>query len=93
MAVVFAGPRPSTPERLLAGRVALRWLGLAVEEGAYHLTLAWGVDASDDEFHQQRVERAQRRYLAAIKALAQVRRLGVPALQVNIGDKQINVAR
>ena len=89
MAVVFAGPRPSTPERLLAGRVALRWLGLAVEECAYYLTLAWGVDASDDEFHQQR---AQRRYLAAIKALATVRRLGVPTVQINVADQRINMS-
>jgi hypothetical protein len=39
------------------------------------------------------IERAQRRYLGAIKALAQVRKLGVPAVQVNIGEKQINMAR
>jgi hypothetical protein len=36
--------------------------------------------------------RAQRRYLAAIKALAQVQKLDAPAMQVNIGDKQINLA-
>jgi hypothetical protein len=40
----------------------------------------------------QRIERAQRRYLSAIKALVQVRMLVVPAVQVNIGEKQINVA-
>ncbi len=51
-----------------------------------------GLSQANDTFHQQRIERAQRRYLAAIKALAQVRKLGVPAVQVNIGDKQINVA-
>lgn len=87
-----AGPAPSTLECLLADRVALGWLGLAVAEGTYHQALEQGLGHGDDEFHQKRVERAQRRYLAAIKALAQVRRLGVPALQVNIGDKQINVA-
>jgi len=87
-----AGPRPTPLERLLADRVALGWLGLAVAEGSYHQALERGLGHSDDEFHQRRVERAQRRYLAAIKALAQVRRLGVPALQVNIGDKQVNVS-
>jgi len=35
--------------------------------------------------------RAQRRYLAAIKALAMVRRLGIPAVQINVADQQINV--
>ncbi|MDP9356833.1 MAG: hypothetical protein M3R02_16380 [Chloroflexota bacterium] len=88
-----AGPAPSPLERLLADRVVLGWLGLAVADGQYHRSLVQGLSQSDDEFHQRRVERAQRRYLAAVKALAQVRRLGVPALQVNIGDKQINVAR
>ncbi len=88
-----AGPAPSPLERLLADRVVLGWLGLAVAEGQYHRALDQGLDQSYDEFHQRRVERAQRRYLAAIKALAQVRRLAVPTVQVNIGDKQINVAR
>ena len=88
----IAGPAASPIERLLAERVALGWLGVAVAEGAYHRALEGGVDRSEDEFHQRRVERAQRRYLAAIKALAQVRRLGVPSVQVNIGGQQVNVA-
>jgi len=29
----------------------------------------------------------------AIKALAEVRRLQLPAVQVNIGEQQVNVAR
>jgi hypothetical protein len=87
-----AGPAPSALERLLADRVALGWLGLAVAEGAYHRALERGLGQADDEFHQRRIERAQRRYLAAIKALATVRRLGAPTVQVNIGEKQVNVA-
>jgi hypothetical protein len=78
-------------ERLLADRFAAGWLSLAVAEGTYHQALERGLGQPDDTFHQQRITRAQRRYLAAIKALAQVRKLGVPAVQVNIGDKQINV--
>ena len=35
---------------------------------------------------------AQKRYLAAIKGLAEVRKLALPALQVNIARKQVNVA-
>ncbi len=45
------------------------------------------------EYHQRTIDRAQKRYLAAIKALAQVRRLLTPAVQVNIADQQINLAR
>lgn len=87
-----AGPVPSTLERLLADRVAIGWLGLSVAEGMYHQALEGGLGASDDEFHQRRVERAQRRYLAAIKALATVRRLGVTTVQINVAEQQINVA-
>ena len=36
---------------------------------------------------------AQRRYLAAIKALATVRRLLTPAVQVNTADQQVNISR
>ena len=41
------------------------------------------------EFHQAQNSKAQARYLAAIRTLAQVRRLGVPAVQVNIGQQQV----
>ncbi len=44
------------------------------------------------EFHQKRISMAQNRYLAAIRTLAQVRRLGVPVVQVNIAEQQVNVA-
>jgi hypothetical protein len=89
----LAGPHPSPLERLLVDRIVVGWLGLVVAEGSYHTALEQGIDQADDAFHQQRVERAQRRYLAAIKTLAQVRKLGLPAVQVNIGEKQMNVAR
>jgi hypothetical protein len=78
-------------KRLLADRVPTGWLTLVVAEGTYLQALERGLSQSADAFHQQRIERAQRRYLEAIKTLAQVRRLEVPAVQVNIADKQINV--
>jgi hypothetical protein len=88
-----AGPHSSVLERLLADRIAISWLSLTVAEGTYYQALEQRLGRSDDAYHQQRIERAQRRYLAAIKALAQVRKLGVPAVQVNIGDKQTNIVR
>ena len=87
----LAGPSPTPLERLVADRVVVGWLAAAVAEGAYHQALERGVRHADDAFHQRRVERAQRRYLAAVKALATVRRLGVPAVQVNVADQQVNV--
>ena len=84
-----AGSRPSILERLLADRVAISWLALTLAEGTYYQALERGIEAADEAVYLRRVDRAQRRYLAAIKALAQVRKLGVPAVQVNIGKEQI----
>jgi hypothetical protein len=79
-------------ERLLVDRVAVTWLGLVIAEGAYYRSLTGGLDQHEDEWHQKRVERAQRRHLAAVKVLGQVRKLGAPVVQVNIAEKQINLA-
>ncbi|MGD9893490.1 MAG: hypothetical protein AB7R89_17845 [Dehalococcoidia bacterium] len=49
-------------------------------------------EAIDPKVFRKPMERAQRRYLAAIRTLAQVRRLLVPNVQVNIAENQINVA-
>ena len=91
----LAGPDAPPLERLLVDRIAACWLQLHYAEARYaqhlgSLTMAQG------EYHQRTIERAQRRYLAAIKALAQVRRLPIPSIQVNIaeaGGQQINVAQ
>lgn len=94
----LAGPDPSPLERLLAERIALCWLqanhAAALEEIAMSdpkmftsatLELAGAVGKGHD--------RAHKRLLSAIKTLALVRKLGVPAIQVNIGEKQFNVSR
>jgi hypothetical protein len=41
------------------------------------------------DHHQRRIDKAHRRYLSSVKALAQIRKLG-PAVQINIAEKQIN---
>ncbi|MBY0457243.1 MAG: hypothetical protein K2V38_07895 [Gemmataceae bacterium] len=43
------------------------------------------------DFNQRRMDAANRRFLAAVKTLATVRRLAVPVFQVNIAKKQVNV--
>lgn len=85
----LAGPSPSPLEALLVERVVACWLHLQHTELRYaqhlgRLTMAQG------EYHQRSIERAERRYLAAIKALATLRRLLTPVMQVNIAEKQIN---
>jgi hypothetical protein len=87
----LAGPEPAPLERLLVERVAACWLQLhhsdiLLAQQAGKLTL------SQAEYHQRTRDRAHNRYLSAIKALALVRRLALPVLQVNIARKQVNVA-
>jgi hypothetical protein len=41
---------------------------------------------------QRQVDHAHRRFLAAVRLLTAVRRLPRPALQVNIGEQQVNVS-
>ena len=86
----LAGSNPTPLERLLVERIVACWLQLNVADTnfaqAENLTIRQG------EYHQDRMDRAQRRYLAAIKTLAIVRKLAIPVLQVNIARKQTNVA-
>ena len=44
------------------------------------------------DFQQRRIDAAHRRFLASVRTLAQVRKLALPTLQVNIGTNQVNVA-
>ena len=82
------GPTSTPLERLLVDRIALCWLQVqqadlvAARQGSHRA--AWV---------EQRQDRAQARFLAAIKALAQVRKLLTPGplVQVNIAQQQVNV--
>lgn len=85
----LAGPTPSPLERLLVERVVLCWLQLHYAEGLRLQTKE--VTSQQEEFHQRRISKMHTRYLSAIRTLAQVRRLEVPAVQVNIGQQQVNV--
>lgn len=88
------GPNPTPLERLLVDRIATLWLQLHYYETVYTQNLA-DFSIRQAEYHLRRIDGANRRYLAAIKTLAQVRRLLLPTVQVNIaaqGGQQINVA-
>jgi hypothetical protein len=84
----LAGPQPSPLERLLVERIVLCWLHLYSAEALY-AQHRQEISLRQAAFHQQRLCKAQARYLAAIRTLAQVRRLGVPAVHVNIGQQQV----
>lgn len=48
--------------------------------------------ACQAELHQRKIDAAHRRFLSAVRTLAQIRKLALPNLQVNIGQNQVNVA-
>lgn len=87
----LGGPNPSPLERLLVERIAACWLetqlaDLCFAQGQESCTLAQG------EYRQRRMDRAQKRYLSAIKALATIRKLAVPSIRVHVAMEQVNVA-
>ena len=97
MAMELAGENPTPLEVLLAERVASLWVLVELQEA---LNAAWYNRANENRlspaYMLQMVrlqESAHRRFLAAIKTLAQVQRLQGPSrLQVNIGGQHVNVS-
>jgi len=88
----LAGPTCSPLERLLVERVVACWLQVQYADATYaqrchELDMRWA------EYYQRRQDRAHRRLLSACKSLATVRKLEPPLVQVNIGDKQVNIAQ
>lgn len=91
----LSGTAPSVMERLLIDQVILSYIHLNLIE--YQQSRLWEKEMSmmTIEFWERRLDRAQRRYLRAIKTLADVRRLlHLPSAQFNInmpGGQQLNV--
>jgi hypothetical protein len=90
----MAGPDPTPIERLLAGRIVANWLQVHYAEAS--CARLRDAPLRHAEFAQKRMDAAQRRYLAAIAALAGIRRLiaaaapariGLPALAL-VGDRE-----
>ena len=79
--------------RLLVDQIVVCWLQVNQAERTCVGFYKDGGSMVEAEFHQRRLDRAQRCYLMAIKTLAQVRRLLAPTVQVNIAEKQLNVAQ
>jgi hypothetical protein len=91
MRAELSGPNPTPVERILVERIVACWLqvqdaDLRAAQGQKDATLRWA------DFHQRRMDAANKRFLAAVKTLATVRKLAVPVLQVNIAKRQTNIA-
>jgi hypothetical protein len=87
----IAGKNSSALERLLSERVVVTWLEVQLFEALYAQNMRT-LTIPQAEHYQKRLDRAHRRHLSAIRALAQIRKLlkGGAITQINIADKQIN---
>ncbi len=88
----LAGPSPSPVERVLAETAATSWFAYRLHEAQYAAG-EWregGMTLAQSEHAQRRIDRAHRRFLSTLKTLAAVRRLALPALQINVASQQVN---
>lgn len=90
----LAGPDPIPVERMLAEAAAVAWFALRLHEAQFVAgsTSEKGLTIAQSEFHQRRIDRAHRRYLATLRSLATVRKLALPSVQINLARQQLNVA-
>lgn len=75
----LAGPRPTVLEKLLVERIVVGWLATNWYEARMAQALKKGCSFETATFWQQTITQADRRYLAAIRNLAMIRRLQLPA--------------
>ncbi len=87
------GTNANPLEELLVERVLSCWLHLHLLEWAFAQKEEISIKRAD--YYEQMIDRAQKRYLAAIKTLANVRRLALPVLigQLNVAEQQVNVSK
>jgi len=86
------GTFPSPLEKLLVERICSCYLQVQYAESIYAQKAKGSISFTHGDYLQRQVDRANQRYAAAIRALALVRRLLTPVVQVNVAEKQINLA-
>jgi hypothetical protein len=91
VAAKLSGPSPSPTESVLAETAATCWFAFRMHEAQYAGNItADGMSLAQSEHAQRRMDRAHRRFLSTVKTLAAVRRLALPALQINVARQQVN---
>jgi sigma54-dependent transcription regulator len=84
------GSAPSPLENLLIERICACWLAVQHAELRAASRLQRSMTLSTAE--EKRLDSTQRRFLGAVKSLAQVRRILTPKVQLNVAQQQINLA-
>jgi hypothetical protein len=94
VAADLAGLSPSLAERMLAEVAALNWFALRLHEARYASASnsEQGITIALSEHGQRRIDRAHWRLMVTLRTLATVRKLGAPAVQINLAHQQVNVA-
>ena len=85
----LAGPAATPLETLLVDRIVICWLQVQMADIAHAKGEAQTIGL--ENFQLRRQDSANRRYLAAIRTLAMIRKMALPALQINLGQNQINM--
>ena len=89
------GRAEATPlEKALIDHVALCWWRLQSVEQTYSKVMSQSVTLTLGRYWEKRLSAVQHRFLRACTTLARIRKMGLPALQVNIaadGGQQVNV--
>jgi hypothetical protein len=89
----LVGDDPTMLESLLAERIVICQLALDRAEAAHINSMQGENSFKQTLFYEHLMDRAHRRYVHAIRALAQVRRLQLPAVaQLNVAANQVNVS-
>lgn len=83
------GDSPTILEKLLVRRVVNSWIATHALE--LELTLRPPAEARDRAHLDRALSRAQRRLTEAVRALARIRKLAIPAPQFNFAKKQVNI--
>ena len=90
--VSLARPSDDALERLLIERISLCWLALNIAELRRGQRGQSSLELETRDFWDRHISRLNADFLKACKTLATVRRLRVPAVQMNFAHQQINVA-
>ena len=85
------GPNPTPVDRLLAERASLCWFIVHWYENSYANSTGWTI--AQAELQHRKIDKAHSRFLSAVRALAQVRKLALPIVQLNIGKNQLERGR
>lgn len=84
-------PTDTPLEKLAVTQCVLAHILHTTIQKRYATAYSRGLDGFQSDFWEARLDTSQRRYLRSLEALARLRRLALPALQINIAETQTNI--